>query len=117
MNDRDLKAISRIIVHIEHILDYMKEINSIEEFNQNQLVVDAVVFNLSQVGEISKYRVSENLKDSTKQMPWHEMYGFRNRIVHDYDQINMNVVFDTIEEDLPNLLAQLTNLKNSIDIK
>ena len=45
MNDRDTKGISRIIVHIEYILDYMKEIHSIEEFNQNQLVIDAVVFN------------------------------------------------------------------------
>jgi uncharacterized protein with HEPN domain len=112
MNDRDIKGISRVVVHIEYILDYMKEINSIEEFNQNQLVVDAVVFNLSQIGEISRYRISSCLKDSTINIPWHEMYGFRNRIVHDYDQINMNVVYDTVKEDLPNLLAQLINLKN-----
>jgi len=112
MNDRDIKGISRIIVHIEFILDYMKEINSSEAFNQNQLVVDAVVFNLSQIGEISRYRISSSLKDSAINIPWHEMYGFRNRIVHDYDQINMNVVYDTVKEDLPNLLAHLMNLKN-----
>jgi uncharacterized protein with HEPN domain len=112
MNDRDIKGISRIIVHIEFILDYMKEINSSEAFNQNQLIVDAVVFNLSQIGEISRYRISSSLKDSTINIPWHEMYGFRNRIVHDYDQINMNVVYDTVKEDLPNLLAQLISLKN-----
>jgi uncharacterized protein with HEPN domain len=45
------------------------------------------------------------------------MYGLRNRIVHDYDQINMNVVYDTVKEDLPNLLAQLIKLKNSNENK
>ena len=112
MNDRDIKGLSKIIVHIEFILDYMKEINSKEEFNQNQLVIDAVVFNLSQIGEISSYRISSSLKDSAINISWHEMYGFRNRIFHDYDQINMNVVYDTVKEDLPNLLVQLINLKN-----
>ncbi|WP_430757356.1 HepT-like ribonuclease domain-containing protein [Peloplasma aerotolerans] len=43
------------------------------------------------------------------------MYGFRNRIIHDYDQINMSVVYDTVKEDLPILLKQLIDLKNSND--
>lgn len=41
------------------------------------------------------------------------MYGFRNRIVHDYDQINMSVVYDTVQEDLPTLLKQFISLKSS----
>lgn len=111
MNDRDVKAISRVIIHIENILDYTKNIQSLEDFNQNQLVVDAVVFNLSQIGEISKHRISSNLIDSNVNIPWHEMYGFRNRIVHDYDQVNMTVVYDTVKDDLPILLNQLIELK------
>ena len=117
MNDRDLKAISRVIVHIEKIQDYMRTIITIDDFNHNQLVVDAVVFNLSQVGEISKYRISANLKESNIHIPWHEMVGFRNRIVHDYDQINMNIVYDTIQEDLPIVLKQLIDLKTSNEKK
>ena len=113
MNDRDIKAIKRIIGHIENILDYVKSINSLEDFTHNQLVVDAVAFNLAQIGEISKYRISSNLKDTYISVPWFEMYGFRNRIIHDYDQINMNIVYDTVKEDLPNLLEQLRNLINS----
>ncbi|MBN2300272.1 MAG: DUF86 domain-containing protein [Acholeplasmataceae bacterium] len=41
------------------------------------------------------------------------MYGFRNRIIHDYDQINMNIVYDTVKEDMPSLIVQLRNLVNS----
>ena len=110
MSDRDVKAINRIIAHIEHILDYVKPINSLEDFTHNQLVVDAVVFNLAQIGEITKYRLSSILKDVHASVPWHEMYGFRNRIVHDYDQINMNIVYDTVKEDLYILLEELRKL-------
>jgi len=110
MNDRDFKAITKIIIHIEAILCYIKSTKKFEEFNHNQLVVDAVVFNLSQIGEISKYRISSDTKETNNHIPWNEMYGFRNRIIHDYDQINMNVVYDTIIEDLPKLLKQLIQM-------
>jgi len=113
MNDRDTKAIKRIVAHIENILDYVKSIQSLEDFTHNQLVVDAVVFNLAQIGEISKNRISLILKETQVDVPWHEMYGFRNRIIHDYDQINMNIVYDTIKEDLPPLLDQLRKLISS----
>jgi uncharacterized protein with HEPN domain len=113
MNDRDIKALKRIIAHTENILDYVKSIHSLEDFTDKQLIVDAVVFNLAQIGEISKHRVSSILKDTQVDVPWHEMYGFRNRIIHDYDQINMNTVYDTIKEDLPPLLDQLIKLISS----
>ena len=113
MNDRDIKGVKGIITHIENILDYVKSIHSLEIFTHNQLVVDAVVFNLAQIGEISKHRVSSVLKDTHVDVPWHETYGFRNRIIHDYDQINMNIVYDTIKEDLPPLLEQLRKLISS----
>ena len=110
MNDRDVKAIKKIITHIENILDYVKSIHSLEDFTHNQLVVDAVVFNLAQIGEIAKYRISSIFKDTQMSVPWHEMYGFRNRIIHDYDQINMNIVYDTVKEDLYNLVEELRKL-------
>jgi uncharacterized protein with HEPN domain len=110
MNDRDVKAIKRIIVHIENIFDYVKSIHSLEDFAHNQLIIDAVVFNLAQIGEITKYRLSQILKDTQVSVPWHEMYGFRKRIIHDYDQINMNIVYDTVKEDLHNLLKELRKL-------
>ena len=54
MNERDSKALARIIVHINKIIEYTNHIRSLDDFNQNQLVLDAVVFNLTQIGEIAK---------------------------------------------------------------
>jgi uncharacterized protein with HEPN domain len=110
MNDRDLKTLKRIIRHIESIIDYMKPIQTLDEFTDSQLIVDAVVFNLAQIGELSKNKISSSLKQEYKDIPWFDIYGFRNRIIHDYDQIIMSIVYDTIIEDLPPLLEQLKNL-------
>lgn len=37
-------------------------------------------------------------------MPWNALYGLRNRIVHDYGNVDLNVVYDTLKEDIPELL-------------
>ncbi|MDI6453793.1 hypothetical protein [Peloplasma aerotolerans] len=47
----------------------MKPIRSLNDFNQNNLIVDAVVFNLSQIGEISKFRASSRFKEMSKHIP------------------------------------------------
>ena len=114
MLDKDIKTLSKIILHIKKIIEYIGPIESLETFNQNQLIVDAVVFNLSQIGEISKFKVSSELKMRSDQIPWQALYGFRNRIVHDYDQINMTIVYEAVKEDLPVLLKQLKSLKEEL---
>jgi uncharacterized protein with HEPN domain len=114
MLDKDIKTLSKIILHIKKIIEYIGPIESLETFNQNQLIVDAVVFNLSQIGEISKFKVSSELKMRSDQIPWQALYGFRNRIVHDYDQINMTIVYEVVKEDLPVLLKQLKSLKEEL---
>lgn len=110
MNERDSKALARIIVHIDKIIEYTNQIHTLDDFNQNQLVLDAVVFNLTQIGEIAKLRVSTSLKEMNPSIPWHAMYGLRNRMVHDYDQINMNIVYDTVKDDIPYLRDEIIKI-------
>ena len=43
-------------------------------------------------------------------IPWHAMYGLRNRMVHDYDQINMNIVYDTVKDDIPYLRDEIIKI-------
>ena len=44
------------------------------------------------------------------EIPWHELYGLRNRIVHDYEGANLNLIWQIINEDLPPLITSLQNL-------
>ena len=69
--------------------------------------VEACVFNLMQIGELAKVSVTDEFKATVRTIPWKQLYGMRNRIVHGYSGVNMNIVWDTIREDLPLLKAEI----------
>ena len=103
MKDRDLKSIKSINKHIDVISQHMIGINTLNDFANNTLVQDAVVFNLLQIGEVAKSKLSESFKKKYSGIPWKSIYGFRNRLVHDYENIILTVVYEAITEDLPHL--------------
>ncbi len=76
---------------------------------ENSMLVEACVFNLSQIGELC-HGVSEQFMEAYPDIPWHEMYGLRNRIVHNYDGVNLRLVWEIVEGDLPELLEQLRGI-------
>ena len=103
MKDRDIKTLINIEKHITVIFQYMKGISSIEDFADNSLVQDAVVFNLLQIGELAKSKLSDSFKRTHRDIPWNDIYGFRNRLVHDYENIILTIVYEAINEDFPTL--------------
>ena len=56
-----------------------------------------------QISENAK-KLSDKYKNKYKFIPWNALYGLRNRIVHDYGNVDLNVVYDTLKEDIPELL-------------
>lgn len=72
--------------------------------------IEACVFNLMQIGELAKTSLSEHIKSQISSIPWKQIYGMRNRIVHGYDGIEMKIVWETIEYDLPVLKKELENI-------
>lgn len=100
MNARDIKTLGKISSHIKKIQIYMKNIDSLDDFDNNSLVKDAIVFNLLQIGELSNKKLTDEFKKKHNTIPWTQMYGLRNRIVHDYDNIHSITVYNTITQDL-----------------
>ena len=72
-------------------------------------LVEACVFNLSQLGELCRI-VDPSFAQAHPQIPWREMYGLRNRIVHDYEGVNLQLVWEIISEDIPELRDELEKL-------
>ncbi|MBR3060532.1 MAG: DUF86 domain-containing protein [Oscillospiraceae bacterium] len=105
MDSRD-----REILHIETILRYCKGIDSLAGFEADPMRADATVFNLMQLGELAKERLSEEAKEKLSAIPWQQIYGMRNRIVHGYSGVSMQIVWDTVSEDLPALLKAFRTL-------
>lgn len=70
------------------------------------MISEACVFNLLQIGEMCNKDLSDELKGKYGNIPWRQIYGLRNRIVHGYDDVQLNIIWETIQEDLPILLNE-----------
>jgi uncharacterized protein with HEPN domain len=69
----------------------------------------AVLHQLLVLGEAAK-RLSQTFRDTHAQIPWPLVTGMRDKLIHHYDAVDLNVVWDTIQKDLPPLLAFATPL-------
>ncbi len=114
MNEHDKQVLMRIQRHTELILQYTEGCNNKSEFLKDSMRVDACVFNLMQIGELSNQQLSDEAKDQINNIPWKEIYGLRNRIVHGYDGINFSIIWTTLKEDIPSLNKELLTAINDI---
>ncbi|AHC33319.1 hypothetical protein A7317_04000 [Pseudomonas fluorescens] len=80
-----------------------------EEFLEDRRTQQAVIMSLIILGEASTKIMDQHPEFTVghPQIPWRSMRGMRNRIAHGYFDINLDVVWDTIQSALPDLLARL----------
>ena len=97
--------VEKIKIDLEYITEHMFDL-SIDDFYENELLQDAMMFRMIQLSENAK-RLTNNYKMIHNEIPWNAIYGLRNRIVHDYGNVDLNIVYETLKEDIPNLLANL----------
>ena len=93
--------VSKLLGYAEKIINYCDGY-TYDSFVADTKLAEACVFNLSQMGELCK-SIDADYAKRYPQIPWNEMYGLRNRIVHDYDGVNMLLVWEIISEDIPAL--------------
>ncbi len=92
---------------IERIHEYTAGNRSL--FEASRLVQDAVVRNLQTLTESSQ-RLSDGIKASEPQVPWRELAGFRNVIVHGYLGIDLAAIWLVVDQDLPPLAVALARM-------
>ncbi|MCX6291518.1 MAG: DUF86 domain-containing protein [Bacteroidetes bacterium] len=100
-----LLLVEDIIESGEKILLYTSDY-SFEQFASDGKTVDAVIRNFEIIGEAAG-RLPEKFKDQHTGIDWHRLRGFRNRIVHDYFGIDLNIVWQIKETSLPELIEKL----------
>lgn len=105
---RDEKNITKMIELVEKISGYCVG-KKYSDFVENDMLVEACVFNLSQLGEMS-HKISDEVVNLHPEIAWNELYGLRNRIVHDYEGTNPKLVWEIIADDLPVLKKQLEDV-------
>ena len=107
MDSKDREILLKILKHIHHAVNHCSKYTKREDFEADDMCVEATVFNLMQIGELAKSSLSDEVKESIKSIPWKQIYGLRNRIVHGYDGVDLVIVWDTVKEDLPMLELEI----------
>ena len=97
--------------NIDFILDSVRKIESyVIDYDKTMFINDgktqsAILMQLTLIGELSK-----KISDETKNMidlPWKNIAGFRDRAIHNYFDIKVDVVWDTLQQDIPELKEKL----------
>lgn len=107
LDNKDISVLRKLQQHTETILRYCATCRSLMDFEIDSMRVEATVFNLMQIGELAKTSLSAETKAQITSIPWQQLYGMRNRIVHGYAGIHMQIVWDTVAEDIPKLNSEL----------
>jgi uncharacterized protein with HEPN domain len=119
-----MKHPERIEDYLEHILEaiaraasYLEPLPSREAFERNPQAQDAVIRNIEIIGEAANriQRQAPEFVAAHSSVPWRDMRDMRNRMIHHYFEVNLDVVWSTVKDDLPKLKQQIDALL--IDLK
>lgn len=113
---------SRLNDYLDHIVRAIERIGrytaGIDEaaFLASELVQDAVIRNIEILGEAANkvLNAAPDFAARHNDIPWQVMYTMRNRVSHGYDKVDLSIVWNTVEHDLPALLDRIQAAKASL---
>ncbi len=100
------------IVRLHHMLDASREAigfsqgRTRDDLNDNRMLVLSLVKDIEIIGEAA-YQLSDSTRRKLKTIPWDDIIGMRHRLVHAYFDIDLDILWQTIQVDLPPLIEQL----------
>ena len=80
-----------------------------EDFFKDVQSQDSVIRRLEIIGEAAK-RISEETKAASPYLPWSDMIGMRNIMIHEYDNVDLSMVLETVKRDLPQLIEEMEKI-------
>ena len=94
--------------YVEHVLEAIEKIElylkglTLETFSQNDMIFDAVVREIMIIGEASN-RITDDFQKQYTDIPWHKVISMRNVLIHDYFEVDKELVWETCKKNLPEL--------------
>ncbi|MBR0351461.1 MAG: DUF86 domain-containing protein [Clostridia bacterium] len=111
MKSKEYMSIKKMIDYIDKALRYTEKCN-FETFSTNEEKIDATIFALSQIGELVK-NIDKKTMEKYSNIEWVIIKNLRNKIIHDYEGINLNIIWDIITNDILDLKINLEDILKS----
>ena len=108
----DLAFIGHILDSINAIEEFSKGMNR-EELTSNRLKQSALVREIEIIGEAAK-NISTDLKNSHPEVEWKDIVGTRDKIIHHYFGVDLNIVWSIIKDNLPDLKKNIEKIKQNL---
>ena len=108
MTGRDRIIIQKVFGYIKDIISYT-EGYTFDNFMSDKKTISACAFSIGQIGELAG-NINADIREEYPDIPWRSIKGMRNKIVHDYENVDLAVLWGTIQNSLPQLAAQLENI-------
>jgi uncharacterized protein with HEPN domain len=113
MNQRaDRVFLDDILESIQKIQVYTQQISEVD-FHQNSQIQDAVIRRLEVIGEAVK-NLSPSAKDLDSTIPWRQIAGMRDVLIHGYFGVNLQRIWRVIEDDLPDLKQKILIIREKL---
>ena len=99
-------------IRLQHMLDYAREAVSMikgrkrKDLESERMLELSLTRLIESVGEAAA-RVSREGQEENPIIPWPQVVGIRNRLIHGYDQVDLDILWDTFEIDMPPLIEEL----------
>lgn len=108
-NFDDELHLGHILKAARRIVEYTQGLNR-EAFGTDYKTQDAVIRQLEIIGEASK-RISPNLRTTYPEIPWRGMAGMRDILIHQYEEADFDIVWKTVTENIPDVLAKMEKIQ------
>lgn len=108
MSKNHLRYLNDIVNALKSIDTFVEGMN-FEDFKKDDKTMSAVIRKFEIIGEATK-NISNNIRDQYSQIPWKEMAGMRDRLIHGYSDVDLNLVWETVQKRLPKLKSEIQNI-------
>jgi uncharacterized protein with HEPN domain len=105
---QDESSLVDIVQAIQRILRFAQDLSR-DQLNEDEMRQSAILYQIMIVGEAVK-RLSPEFRVQHSQVPWKQMSGMRDVLTHQYDEVDLDVVWEVVQSDIPQLLELIQPL-------